>query len=230
MDLIEKLGEMVGREMKEFSVTLWLAPGMNIHRNPLCGRNFEYYSEDPLLSGMCAAADTKGVQSHDGIGTTIKHFAANNNEDNRMFINAHISERALREIYLKGFEITVKTSGPMSIMSSYNLINGTHAANNYDLLTSVARDEWDFEGFIMTDWLASDDIGYLFKTSDKYDKSSPVECISAGNDLQMPGSQKIVDSIVEAVNETRTLSLGQLQICTYRILKIVIESDRDGSF
>lgn len=224
LDLIQSLGEVVGKEMKEFNVTLWLAPGMNIHRNPLCGRNFEYYSEDPHLTGMCAVAATKGVQSYEGIGTTIKHFAANNNEDNRMFINTHVSERALREIYLKGFEIAVKTSEPMSIMSSYNLINGIHAANNYDLLTAVARDEWDFDGFVMTDWLTSDDISYLFRFSDKYDKSSTVECISAGNDLQMPGNGEIVDDIVEAVNETGKLSLGELQICTYRILKIVLAS------
>ena len=160
MELIEKCGEIVGREMEEFHITLWLAPGMNIHRNPLCGRNFEYYSEDPLLTGMCAAADTKGVQSHKGMGTTIKHFAANSQEDNRMFNNAHISERALREIYLKGFEIAVKTAQPMSIMTSYNLINGTHSANHHDLLTSVARDEWGFAGLVMTDWGTSEEVGF----------------------------------------------------------------------
>ena len=225
MELIEKCGEIVGREMKEFHVTLWLAPGMNIHRNPLCGRNFEYYSEDPLIAGMCAAADTKGVQSHAGMGTTIKHFAANNMEDNRMFTNAHISERALREIYLKGFEIAVKTSQPMSIMSSYNLLNGTHTAGNYDLLTAAARDEWNFEGFVMTDWGTSDDMRKLFGFGDnlKYSYTDPASCVTAGNDLQMPGSKAIYDRVIEGV-KTGEIPMGQLQMCTYRILNIVEQS------
>lgn len=211
-------------------MTLWLAPGMNIHRNPLCGRNFEYYSEDPLLTGMCAAADTKGVQSRPGIGTTIKHFAANSQEDNRMFSNAHISERALREIYLKGFEITVKTSQPMSIMSSYNLLNGTHTANHYDLLTSAARDEWGFAGLVMTDWFTSQDPSFMFGAAvHKYPISSSPLCIKAGNDLQMPGCQKNVDDIVEAVEHPEkageeALTLGELQACAARILNVIARS------
>lgn len=230
MELIEKAGRIVGREMEEFHVTLWLAPGMNIHRNPLCGRNFEYYSEDPLLTGMCAAADTKGVQSRPGIGTTIKHFAANSQEDNRMFSNAHISERALREIYLKGFEITVKTSQPMSIMSSYNLLNGTHTANHYDLLTSAARDEWGFAGLVMTDWFTSQDPSFMFGAAvHKYPISSSPLCIKAGNDLQMPGCQKNVDDIVEAVEHPEkageeALTLGELQACAARILNVIARS------
>ncbi len=225
MDLVETCGEIVGREMEEFHVGLWLAPGMNIHRNPLCGRNFEYYSEDPLLTGMCAAADTKGVQSHKGMGTTIKHFAANSQEDNRMFNNAHVSERALREIYLKGFEIAVKTAQPMSIMTSYNLINGIHTANSYDLLTSVARDEWGFAGLIMTDWGTSEDLGFMFSFNGelKYGCSAPEKCITAGNDLQMPGSRKNVEAIVKGV-ESGEIPLGVLQECTYRILNIVRQS------
>lgn len=225
MELVEKCGEIVGCEMEEFHIALWLAPGMNIHRNPLCGRNFEYYSEDPLLTGMCAAADTKGVQSHAGMGTTIKHYAANSQEDNRMFNNAHVSERALREIYLKGFEITVKTSQPMSIMTSYNLINGTHAANNYDLLTAVARDEWGFAGVVMTDWGTSEDLGFMFSFNGelKYDCSSPVACITAGNDLQMPGCTKNREAIIKGV-ESGEISLGTLQGCTYRILDIARQS------
>ena len=138
--------------MREFHVDLWLAPGMNIQRNPLCGRNFEYFSEDPLLSGVLASAVTRGVQDKTGCGVTIKHFACNNQEDNRMGVDACVSERALREIYLRGFEIAVKESVPAAIMSSYNLINGVHAANSRDLCTVVAREEWGFQGVIMSDW------------------------------------------------------------------------------
>ncbi|MGN0323291.1 MAG: glycoside hydrolase family 3 protein [Oliverpabstia sp.] len=225
MDLVEQCGKIVGQEMEEFHITLWLAPGMNIHRNPLCGRNFEYYSEDPLLSGMCAAADTKGVQSHPGMGTTIKHFAANNQEDNRMFTNAHISERAIREIYLKGFEIAVKTAQPMSIMTSYNLLNGTHAANHYDLLTSVTRDEWKFAGFVMTDWGTSEDLSKMFGMGGqlKYSHSAPEQCITAGNDLQMPGCTANIQALVDGV-KNGSITLAQLQLCTLRILNIVKQS------
>ena len=201
---------------------------MNIHRNPLCGRNFEYYSEDPLLSGMCAAADTKGVQSHAGHGTTIKHFAANNQEDNRMFTNAHISERALLEIYLKGFEIAVRTAQPMSIMTSYNLLNGTHTANHHDLLTAAARDEWGFAGVIMTDWGTSEDMRAIFGFGQlKYSYSAPDGCVRAGNDLQMPGCRKNIDALIQAVKDG-TLMVGELQGCVYRILKIVLQSDAYG--
>ena len=225
MDLIQRMGQIVGEEMKLFHVHLWLAPGMNIHRNPLCGRNFEYYSEDPVLAGLCAAADTKGVQSCGGQGTTIKHFAGNNQEDNRMFTNAHISERALREIYLKGFEIAVKTAQPYAIMTSYNLINGVHAANNYDLLQNVARDEWGFEGLVMTDWYTSQDTSAMgmVSPSGKYTHSSSVQCIKAGNDLQMPGQEGNRQEIVASVADG-TLPLGQLQTCAYRILNVVLQS------
>ena len=177
--LLEEVGEMIAGELKTFGVTVWLAPGMNIHRNPLCGRNFEYYSEDPLVAGTMAAAITRGVQRQGGVGTCIKHFACNNMEDNRFHVTSNLSERALREVYLKGFEIAVKTAQPMSIMTSYNRINGVHAANSRDLCTTVARDEWGFAGFIMTDWT----------TTNGGHGSSAAKCIRAGNDLVMPGTE-----------------------------------------
>ncbi len=223
MDLVESMGALVGREMKQFHIHLWLAPGMNIHRNPLCGRNFEYYSEDPRLSGRCAAACTRGVQSHGGQGTTIKHFAANNQEDNRMFTNAHISERALREIYLKGFEIAVKESQPYAIMTSYNLINGIHAANNYDLLQSVARDEWGFKGIVMTDWYTSQDTAFMGLPSGKYSWSDPALCIKAGNDLQMPGCDQNAADIVSAIYSKKVLSLGDLQFTVRNLLELILK-------
>lgn len=232
MELLEECGSIVGEEMEEFGVTLWLAPGMNIHRNPLCGRNFEYYSEDPLLSGMCAAADTRGVQSHPGVGTTIKHFAANNQEDNRSFENNHVSERALREIYLKGFEICIKTARPMSVMTSYNLLNGIHTANRYDLLVSAARDEWGFDGIIMTDWGTTGSMS-LFNTRPKYPSSSAALCIQAGNDLIMPGSKEDIEEIVKAVKEGGVdveglengfLSPGALQFCAGNILRLCMQT------
>ena len=226
MDLIHRMGELVGEEMKQLHVDLWLAPGMNIHRNPLCGRNFEYYSEDPVLTGLCAATETKGVQSQKRKGTTIKHFAGNNQEDNRMFTNAHISERALREIYLKGFEIAVKTAQPYAIMTSYNLINGVHSANNYDMLQNIARDEWGFEGLVMTDWYTSQDTTEMgmVSPSGKYTHSSSVQCIKAGNDLQMPGCQQNVDDIVEAVNEGKEITKADLQRCAKHILSVVLKT------
>lgn len=231
MDLIEDAGKIVGEEMKEFGITLWLAPGMNIHRNPLCGRNFEYYSEDPLLAGSCATADTKGVQSYPGVGTTIKHFAANNQEDNRLFANMHVSERALREIYLKGFEIAVKTAQPMSIMTSYNLINGTHSANSRDLITAVARDEWGFAGVVMTDWLTTCSMGELFRASQKYGKSSAARCIYAGNDLIMPGStedvEEILDSYYGRKEEVKgVVTLRNLQECALHVVNAVIRAEQ----
>ena len=215
--LIAEAGDIVGEEMEEFGVTLWLAPGMNIHRNPLCGRNFEYYSEDPLVAGRCAAADTIGVQAHKGCGTTIKHFALNNQEDNRTHSNSHCSERALREIYLKGFEIAVKYSNPASLMTSYNLINGVHAANSKELITDVLRSEWGFKGLVMTDWGTTDPADQPFK----YGSSDPALCIKAGNDLTMPGSQRDVDRVLEALSK-QEITLAQLQACAGRVLAAVL--------
>lgn len=231
-ELAEWAGDMIGAEMEQFGVDLWLAPAMNIHRNPLCGRNFEYYSEDPLVSGKIAAAITIGVQKHKGKGTTIKHFAVNNQEDNRYFVNAHVSERALREIYLKGFEIAVKESQPLSIMTSYNLLNGIHTANSYDLLQAMARDEWGFDGTVMTDWFTSQDMPEITgKFQPRYPISSSVGCIYAGNDIQMPGCRKNVDDIVEAVKTGREMdgfriTLADLQFNMANIIRVVLKTMR----
>ena len=215
--LMEAVGNAVAEEMEEFGITLWLAPGMNIHRNPLCGRNFEYFSEDPLLAGMMASAITTGVQRNPGVGTTIKHLACNNQEANRKHSNSIVSERALREIYLHGFEIAVKHSQPMAIMTSYNLINGVHTANSYDLITKVARDEWGFAGFIVSDWTTTGDGG-----------SSAVECIRAGNDLIMPGYQEDKDRIRAAVEGSgeESLDLEALKICAARLVRVILLSNR----
>lgn len=226
--LVESVGEMIGSEMEEFAVSLWLAPAMNIHRNPLCGRYFEYYSEDPLLSGKIAAAMTKGVQKIKGRGTTIKHFAANNQEDNRYFVNVHIKERALREIYLKGFEIAVKESAPSSVMTSYNLINGIHTPNSIDLIQYALRDEWGFDGMVMTDWLTSQDVpGLTGKFGAHYPISASTGCIYAGNDIQMPGCEKNIEDITEAVNNNKetdgfSINKADLQYCCYNIIRLIM--------
>ena len=170
-ELVQEVGEAVAEELRAFRIAVWLAPGMNIHRNPLCGRNFEYYSEDPLVSGVTAAAMTRGVQKEPGVGVSIKHFACNNQEDNRMHVNEHITERTLREIYLKGFEIAVKESPLKYIMSSYNLVNGTQTSENKDLLTEILRNEWGFKGMVMTDW---------------GNNSQPYKEVLAGNNTKMP--------------------------------------------
>lgn len=217
VELLQEVGGMIGREMEEFGITLWLAPGLNIHRNPLCGRNFEYYSEDPLVSGRMAAAITLGVQRHPGKGTTIKHYACNNQEDNRWGVDSVVSERALRELYLRGFEIAVKTSQPMAIMTSYNKVNGVHAANSYDLCTTAARKEWGFEGIIMTDWT----------TTNSGHGASAAKCISAGNDLVMPGRMSDLQEIVDAVHGEKHLRLDEkdLDACAARILRIILASN-----
>ena len=224
--LLEAVGDMVGREMERFGVDLWLAPALNIHRNPLCGRNFEYFSEDPLISGHAAAAISRGVQRHPGCGVTIKHYAANNQEDNRYFSNSIVSERALREIYMKGFEIAIREGKPLSVMTSYNLICGLHAANHRPLLETVLRGEWGFDGFVMTDWFTSQDVPQFTGVSDKYPIASSVGCIFAGNDVQMPGCQKNVDDIVRAVETEEavdgyTITLADLQAAAANLLRVI---------
>ena len=217
VELIQEIGEMIGHEMALFEVTLWLAPGMNIHRNPLCGRNFEYYSEDPLLSVMMASAMTLGVQKVPGCGTTIKHFACNNQEDNRMGSDSVISERILREIYLKGFEIAVKNSQPMSIMTSYNMINGVHAANCHDICTKAARDEWGFAGAIMTDWTTTTD-----STAGVCTASG---CMRAGNDMVMPGYTADHENIRRELKEG-TLDIRELKRCVCNTIRIALQSNQ----
>ena len=183
-DLVEEVGTAVGEEMLEYGATLWLAPGMNIHRDPLNGRNFEYFSEDPLVTGITASAETKGVQSNPGVGVTIKHYATNNQEVARNSENNEVSERALREIYLKGFEITVKSAQPMAVMNSYNRLNGTYTAANHDLNMDLLRGEWGFKGLIMTDWTG---VG----------QSGVIPTLYSGNDLIEPGNNpdEVINSL-----------------------------------
>ena len=209
----EACGDLVGEEMERFGVNVWLAPALNIHRSPLCGRNFEYYSEDPLISGTTAAAVTRGVQKHDKCAVTIKHFACNNQETNRYGSNSVASRRAIREIYLKGFEICVKESAPKLLMTSYNLLNGVHTPNRKDLLTGILREEWGFMGVVMTDWSTTGSNWNL----GKYGASSISGCIKAGNDLIMPGGAADVIGILDAL-KTGELSREELEKCAGRVL------------
>lgn len=211
VDLLEEMGEAVAEEMKEYGVTFWLAPALNIHRNPLCGRNYEYYSEDPILSGKMAASITKGVQKTKGCFVTLKHFVANNQETNREYSSSNMTERALREIYLKGFEIAVCEGHAKGVMSSYNKINGVYASNSKDLLTDVLRHEWRFDGLVMTDWIATGK-----------GKSDPAKCISAGNDLIMPGSSYDKKRIEHAIGK-QEISRKDLNRCAGNVLKAIEE-------
>ena len=180
----EACADLVALEMERFGIQIWLAPAMNIHRLPLCGRNFEYYSEDPLISGKMAAAITKGIQKHPGRAVSIKHFCCNNQETNRMHSNTLVSQRALRDIYLRGFRIAIEDSDPATMMSSYNLLNGEHTSQRRDLLETILREEWGYRGIVMSDWVS----GNINKPDDKYPGAVASGAVQAGNDIMMPGT------------------------------------------
>ena len=205
--LVEEVGKCIGNEVLEYGCDVLLAPGMNIHRSPLCGRNFEYYSEDPIVTGKIAAAYVRGVQSQ-GVGVSVKHFAANSQETNRMGVDEVMSQRALREIYLKGFEIAVRESAPWTVMSSYNRINGPFTQENRELLTTILREEWGFDGIVMTDWTG------LRNTAAQ---------IQAGNDLMEPGADSQIKDIMDKV-KSGVLKESDLDICVKRILQYLTKT------
>ena len=210
--LMGEVGNAIFREMKEYGCTYWLAPAINIHRNPLCGRNFEYFSEDPYLAGTMATAITKGVQQEEGYYVTVKHFACNNQEDNRMNVSSNVSERALREIYLRGFERCVREGHAKGIMTSYNRVNKVYAPNSYDLCTKVLRNEWGFDGVVMTDW---------FSTKGKGGRNALA--MEAGNDLIMPGTSGNKKDIISGVR-TGVISEEDVRRCCGNVIRAILNS------
>ncbi len=213
VDLVKEVTTAMGNEVLEYGVDVLLAPGMNLHRNPLCGRNFEYFSEDPLLSGKIAAAYVNGIQSN-GVGVSIKHYAVNNQETNRMENDARVSQRALRELYLKNFEIAVKESDPWTAMSSYNVLNGEYTQQSHGLLTTVLRDEWGFNGIVMTDWGA---------------KQGTVKAVKAGNDLMEPGNQTEMERIIAGVQDG-SISQEELDRNVRNMLEYIVKTPRFAGY
>jgi beta-glucosidase len=205
--MIKKVGSGIGNEVKEYGADVLLAPALNIHRNPLGGRNFEYYSEDPLVAGKSAGAYINGVQEN-GVGTSIKHFAANNHEANRMKINVEVDQRALREIYLLGFEIATAASKPWTLMSSYNKINGTYTSQNYDLITTILQKEWNYKGLVMTDWFSGDD---------------GAAQMNAGNHMIMPGTKMQYNQILDAIKNSN-LKMSTLDANVDKVLNLILRS------
>lgn len=210
--LLTRIGAAIGQEMKEYGCTFWLAPAVNIHRNPLCGRHFEYFSEDPRLSGAMAAAITQGIQREPGLYVTVKHFACNNQENNRNFVSSEVGERALREIYLKPFEIAVRSGHAKGIMTSYNKVNGVYAPNSHDLCTKILRNEWGFDGVIMTDW---------FSTGGK--KADAALAMQAGNDLIMPGTFADKKAILAGIRSGR-IKEEDLRRCCANVIRAILNS------
>ena len=215
-ELLEEVGCAIGTEMLEIGVSVWLAPGLNIHRNPLCGRNFEYYAEDPLLTGKMASAVTRGVQRQGGVGVSVKHYCCNNQEDNRMGVSANVSQRALREIYLRAFRIAVTEGEPWTVMSSYNRVNGNYVCNSFDFCTRVLRQEWGFKGLVMSDWNATEQCSYA-------------EAINAGNDLIMPGTSAVSKKLRQELQDGK-LSRKALNLSAGRVLELVFKSDTCKEF
>ena len=216
--LLQEVGHAIYREMKEYGCTYWLAPAVNIHRNPLCGRNFEYYSEDPRLTGLLAAAVTRGVQAEPGFYVTVKHFACNNQEDNRNFVSSNLSERALREIYLRAFEYPVRKGGAKAIMTSYNRLNGVYTPNSHDLCTRVLRCEWGFEGVVMTDWFSTNK-----------GQASSALAIGAGNDLIMPGGSSFKKDILMGLKDG-SLRREDLIRCCANVVRSIFDSETQREY
>jgi len=217
-DICKECGDIVGEEMEMFGIHFWLAPALNLHRNPLCGRNFEYFSEDPLITGKMGVAITLGVQKHKGHGATLKHFVCNEQETNRLHSNSQLSERTLRDIYIRCFEIVIKEAAPLGVMSSYNLLNGEHTSQRYDLMETVLREEWGYQGIVMSDW-----VGYSGSSEDdkKYPRACASGSIAAGNDIMMPGGKWHFENMLTALNNPNAdypLTRADLEKCASRMI------------